>query len=121
DDQRDFRDTVCRKAALFRVLANDLLIWSDVDAVNLVPGYETLDPLDFGPELAQHTAGRSRNVLQLLRSQSSGAWDLALNYVLWHWDLPVPGSRLCSARSNGRLRTGFSPERLLHCDFELHP
>lgn len=76
------------------MLANDLLIWSDVDAVNLVPGYETLDSLDFGPELAQHIAGRSRNVLQLLRGQSSGAWDLALNYVLWHWDLPVPGSRL---------------------------
>src|SRR5579863_9952736 len=66
-----------------------LLIGRAIDTVNLVPRHETLDPLNFNPEFAQHTARCLRNLFELPRVQFPCTGDLTLNDILWH---PYPPS-----------------------------
>src|SRR5579863_5781730 len=52
-----FRDRIGRETALPGVFANDLLVGCVVDAVDLVAGDVAVDPLNFGAELTQDSAG----------------------------------------------------------------
>ena len=47
-------------------------------------GHVTLDPLDFGAELGQHSARDLRDRLELIARQIACAGDVSFNHVLWH-------------------------------------
>src|SRR4051794_37444824 len=84
DDVLDLGDRVCGEAALRGVFADHVLVWGDIDAVDLVTSHIALDPLDPRPKLLKHAAGCLRDGLQLLGRRVSNAGDLAFNNVFWH-------------------------------------
>lgn len=56
DHRSDLGDRVCREAAFRGVLADHVLVRSDVYAVDLVVRHERLHPLDLWTELLQNAA-----------------------------------------------------------------
>jgi hypothetical protein len=81
---RDFRNTIGREPALFRVVPNHLFVWRNVDAVDLVTRHVALHPLDLWPELPQDPAGLLRDSLELIAGELTGTRDFAFNYVFGH-------------------------------------
>ena len=63
DDVPHLRNAVRGEASLARVFAHHLFVGRDVDAVDLVVGDVALQPLNLGPEVAQHRAGLLRDGL----------------------------------------------------------
>src|SRR6266849_801939 len=65
DDRHDRRNAICGKAALLRVLPNRFLIWSDIDAINLVSSDVALQPLNLRTHLAEDATRLLRDCLEL--------------------------------------------------------
>lgn len=84
DDGIYFGDRISREAALSGVLANDLLIWRVVDAVDFVPSYVAVNPLNFRSEFAEDSAGSLRDGLEFGRRKLSSTWDFAFDYIFGH-------------------------------------
>src|SRR5882672_10184177 len=111
DDRRDRRNAICGKAALLRVLANRLFIWSDIDAINLVSGDVALKPLDLRTHPAQDATRLLRDRLELCGRKLSGARDLSFNYVLRHNGSPSVGWGNASLRLGPGNGTGLASRR----------
>src|SRR5882762_4791420 len=88
DDRLDFRDRIGGEAAFSCMLANELFVGRDVDAVNLDIGDVAVDPLNLRAELAKNAAGRLGYRLQLLRRHLAGTGDFAFDDVLGHENSP---------------------------------
>src|SRR5208282_177924 len=82
-------------------LANDLRVRSNVDAINLVLGHVTLNPLNLRPQ-RMHDAARSlRNYFQLLSGQFARSRNVPLDHVSRHRRLlgDGPWARAVGARA----------------------
>src|SRR5579859_3092809 len=84
DDRRNLQHTVRREPPALCVHPDQIGVWSDIDARDLVLGDIALNPLDIGSELAQHTARLLRDGLQLRGRESRRARNLPLDDVLRH-------------------------------------
>lgn len=84
NDPSHLRNAVRREAALLSMLANHLFIRRDVDAVDLVIGHVTLEPLNLRSQLLQHSTGLLRDALKLLWRQLSCFGNLPFDYVFRH-------------------------------------
>ena len=87
-DNRSHLGNACDgEIAFLGVLANQLLIWRDVDAVNLVIRHITVQPLDLWTQLTQNTARFLGDRLKLIFRQLSGSRQVTLDDILWHKEL----------------------------------
>ena len=93
DDCGHERDAVCREPAETGMLLNQHLTRSAIDAIDPVPGYEALLPLDVEAKLAQGAARGLRDRLELIRSEFSRTWNITFNNVLGHIVLLVEMKR----------------------------
>src|SRR5258708_9203957 len=84
DHKLDLRHAVCREAALLRVFADHLLVGSDIDAVDFVPSYITVEPLNLWSQILQHVAGFLRNRCHFLRRYIPHSGDIAFDDVFRH-------------------------------------
>src|SRR4051812_48646253 len=84
DDVLHLGDAVRRESSSHRVLADDVLIRSDIDTIDLVRRDVALDPLDLRPELLEYAARGLRYCLQLCRRRVADPRYLSLYDVFWH-------------------------------------
>src|SRR5258707_5003529 len=84
DHKLDLRHAVCQEAALLRVFADHLLVGSDIDAVDFVPSYITVEPLNLWSQILEHVAGFLRNRCHLLRCYIPHSGDIAFDDVFRH-------------------------------------
>src|SRR6266853_3491314 len=89
DDRRNLQHAIRGESSESGVLADDVGVWGNVDAGDLVLGHEALDPLDAGTELFQYVAGTLRDSLQVDGGNCRRIRDLAFDQVLRHWRAPV--------------------------------
>src|SRR5579872_1735230 len=79
DDGLNLGDRIGRESTLSSMLANQLFVGRVVDAVDFVAGDVAMDPLNFGSEFAQDSAGRLGDGLQLIGRHLSSAGNFALD------------------------------------------
>jgi hypothetical protein len=84
DDCADLGDPVRGKTALPGVLANQVLVRRDINAVDLVIHHVTFDPLNPWSEIAYYGAGLLRGSLELFPRQFSDARNFSFDDILWH-------------------------------------
>jgi len=84
DDLCNRRDPICRKAALSRVLPDQLFVWRNVNAIDLVISHKTLDPLNLWAEFFQDIAGLLGDAKELVAGQRSGTRNFAFNDIFGH-------------------------------------
>ena len=73
DHRADPRDTIGREAALLGMRLHGRLVGRVIDAVDLVVGDVTMDPLDLRSHAVQHAAGLLRDRFQFVRWQFSSS------------------------------------------------
>ena len=66
------------------MLSNRVLVWGEVNAVDLILGDITVKPLNLWPHLLQRLQGVQGHFPYLRLGQCSGTGDLAFNHVLRH-------------------------------------
>jgi FAD dependent oxidoreductase len=71
-----------REAADLRVLADDVLVFRQIDAERLVGGDVALHPLDVGAELGQHGIGFRRRAAELFSLERTDRGDVTFDDVL---------------------------------------
>jgi hypothetical protein len=100
DHLADLDDPGRRKAADPGVLADDVLVFRQIDAERLVGGDVALDPLDIRAEIAQHAVRLGRRPSQLLALQAAGAGNVVLDdeFAQSHDGLPHRHCRIVEAR-----------------------
>src|SRR6185437_2156004 len=109
DARAHLRHLVGGKAAASGVLPNEGFVRGDVDAVDLVVGDEALDPLDPGPEVAQHAARGGGDSLPIGCREFPGAGDLAFDDESGHVDLLADlagGPAVAGQRAEASLTAG---------------
>src|SRR5262249_12026668 len=84
----DLQNTSPRNAARLGVLAYDLFIGGDVNAIDLIVGDVAIDPLNLWTYLIKNFSRRRRHTLKLLRQKSPGVRNLALDQVGRHKSSP---------------------------------
>src|SRR5579859_6303885 len=91
DHLAHFGDLGRRKAADLRMLLDDRLVLGEIDAKRLIGRDIALDPLDIGPELAQHAVGFAGSGAQLLALERAGSGDIAFDdeFAQCHRLLPM--------------------------------
>src|ERR1019366_2889171 len=87
DDRPDGGDSIGRKPSLAGVFAHHLFIRCDVDAVDLVVGDETFQPLHLWTKLLENAAGLLRDGLEFRLGQFAGVRNLPLDYIFRHGTL----------------------------------
>src|SRR3954447_15860764 len=99
DHLAHFGDPGRRKAADLGVLADDVLVFRQVDAERVVGGDIALDPLDVGAEIAQHAVRFGRRSPELLALQTACAGNVALDneFAQSHDGLPQRHCRIVEA------------------------
>src|ERR1700756_1065376 len=84
DQSADGRDAISRKASALCVLANGSLVWSEINAVNLVAGDVALQPLNLrahAPKNGQRFAG---DLTEFRVRQISSSWNFSFDHKLRH-------------------------------------
>src|SRR6476469_8368849 len=56
DNRSHFGNLVCRESALGGMFSNHVFVGRAIDAIDLVIGYKTLDPLDLWAKVVEHAA-----------------------------------------------------------------
>src|ERR1700693_1759282 len=83
-------DSIGRNADTLGVFVDDRFVGGKIDAVHLVAGYVTMEPLNLGTQPLQNLDRLLRDFPQLGFGQTSCPWDFPFNDELWH------GTPLCS-------------------------
>ena len=89
DRRHDACDAVGGESALLGVFPDHLLVGRDVDTVDLVVGYKTLNPLDLWTEPVQHIAGFLRDSVQFVRRQVACSRDFTFYDELRHLEFSM--------------------------------
>src|SRR3954469_15755358 len=101
DRRADLRNAVSGEAGRLGVLPDQILARRAVDAIDLIVGDVGMDPLDLGPELAQHAARALRGALQIVRTKVPDARHIPLDDELRH-------GRISPSKRSGPLRRARS-------------
>src|SRR5262249_24030549 len=87
DDRTDVGNARRGKTGPPRVLANELLVRGEVDAVDLVSRHVDLDPLDVGAELLEGGTRPHRPSMQLVSRERPDSENRTLDHVFLHRNL----------------------------------
>jgi hypothetical protein len=77
-------DPIGRKAYASGVLLDGRLVGGEVDAIHLVAGHVTMEPLDLGTHSLQNVDRLLGDFPQLSVGETSGARDFAFDYKFGH-------------------------------------
>src|SRR5882757_10623951 len=89
-DQRAYpRNRVGREDGLSGVLPNELFVRRTIDAVDLVIGDVTVNPLNGGPKLAQHRARGLNGSHQFIATERAGTRHVSFDDKLRHAQSPT--------------------------------
>jgi hypothetical protein len=83
------------------MLPDQIGIGRSINAIDFVSSHVAFNPLNFGAEFGQHSAGDLGNLLELISRQVTGSRDFSLDHELWH-------VRLLSSNSVYRARPNRS-------------
>src|SRR5690242_17438112 len=111
DHASHLRDLVRGKAPALRVLADHLLVWCAIDAVDLIVRNVAVDPLDLRPEVAKHVARGLRRGLEVGRVELPNAGHFAFDHIFGHATPPTSRFERCLLTSLQSL-----PRRCLSSD-----
>src|SRR5580700_5364989 len=84
DKSAHSRDSIGRNAHALGVFVDNRFVGGKIDAVHLVAGYITMEPLDLGTQSLKNLDRLLRDFPQLGFGQISRTWDFPFNHELWH-------------------------------------